>query len=155
MKGQCMTTRVDIPKVAPESFRALLAVENYLNGTGLDPRLLALLKTRVSQIKGCALCLNMHREEARKQGETDLRLQRLEAWHESALYSASERAALAWAEALTDIAPHAPDAAYEEARAHFAEDEFANLSIAITMISGWNRMMIGSPAAHPSELPGH
>src|SRR5215470_13781541 len=92
----------------------------------------------------------MHTEEARKLGESDMRLHLLDAWRESNLYSARERAALAWAESLTNIAvTHAPDAVYEEARRQFSEKELADLSIAI--VNAWNRLAIGVRAAHPAE----
>jgi AhpD family alkylhydroperoxidase len=127
-------------------------VEAYLQKSGLDHKLIALVKTRVSQINGCAYCLHMHTEEARKLGESDMRLHLLDAWHESNLYSKRERAALNWAEALTNIAAtHAPDDVYEEARQQFSEKELADLSIAIAMINAWNRLAIGVRAAHPAD----
>jgi AhpD family alkylhydroperoxidase len=111
------------------------------------------VKTRVSQINGCAYCLHMHTEEARKLGESEVRLYLLDAWRESNLYSAQERAALAWAESLTNIAAtHAPDDVYGEARRHFSEKELANLSIAIAMINAWNRLAIGSRSVHPADV---
>ena len=139
--------------VTPDGLAALVGVENYLQGCGLDHKLALLVKTRVSQINGCAYCLHMHTEEARKLGESEVRLYLLDAWHESNLYSSRERAALAWAESLTDIAAtHAPDAVYEEARRHFSEKELADLSIAIAMINAWNRLCIGVRATHPDDV---
>ncbi|NVO15425.1 MAG: carboxymuconolactone decarboxylase family protein [Rhodoplanes sp.] len=132
---------------------AMMGVEAWV-AKALDKRLLSLVKTRVSQINGCAFCLHMHSAEARKAGETDARLLLLDAWHESALYSDRERAALAWAEALTRIADtHAPDATWEEARRFFSEDELIALSIAIGMINAWNRLAIGFRAQHPADRP--
>jgi AhpD family alkylhydroperoxidase len=126
---------------APEGFAALRRVEQYLQASGLDQRLVALVKTRVSQINGCAYCLHMHTEEARKHGES-----------ESRLYSERERAALAWAEALTNIArTHAPDEVYEAARLQFSDKELADLSIAVAMINAWNRLCIGARAEHPAD----
>lgn len=148
-----MTQRLNPYTVAPDGIAALIGVENYLNKSGLDPKLLALVKTRVSQINGCAYCLHMHTEEARKLGDSDMRLFLLDAWHESQLYSARERAALAWAEALTNIvATHAPDNTYDEARRLFSEKELADLSIAIAMINAWNRLAIGSRSVHHAEI---
>jgi AhpD family alkylhydroperoxidase len=139
--------------VAPDGLAALLGVEKYIHACGLDHKLLALVKTRVSQINGCAYCLHMHMGEARKLGESDMRLHLLDAWHESALYSARERAALSWAESLTDIAvTHAPDEVYDEARRQFSEKQLTDLSIAIAMINAWNRLMIGSRAVHPADV---
>ena len=147
-----MTQRLNPFAVSPDGVAALAGVENYLQACGLDHRLVALVKTRVSPINGCAYCLHMHTEEARKLGETDMRLYLLDAWRESNLYSARERAALAWAESLTNIAvTHAPDAVYEEARRQFLEKELADLSIAIAMINAWNRLAIGVRAVHPAE----
>src|SRR5215471_1430963 len=129
--------------VAPDGIAALVAVENYLKSSGLDHKLMTLVKIRVSQINGCAYCLHLHTEEARKLGESEVRLYLLDAWRESALYSARERAALAWAESLTDIAAtHAPDVDYEDAQRHFLEKELADLSIVIAMINAWNRLAI-------------
>jgi len=149
-----MTQRINPLQTAPQGVAALQAVEKYLEGSGLDRRLTVLVKTRVSQINGCAYCLHLHTEEARKLGESEVRLHLLDAWHESALYTEKERAALAWAETLTDIKEtHAPDAVYDEVRPHFSEKELIDLSIAIAMINAWNRLSIGARAAHPSDQP--
>jgi AhpD family alkylhydroperoxidase len=150
---QTMTPRLNALKVAPEGVSALVAVENYVKNSGLDHKLLTLVKVRVSQINGCAYCLHMHSEEARKLGETPTRLYLLDAWHESNLYSDRERAALAWAESLTNISTtHAPDEVYEQARRQFSEKTLADLSIAIAMINAWNRLSIGMRAAHPADM---
>jgi AhpD family alkylhydroperoxidase len=148
-----MTPRLNAFKVAPDGVSALVAVENYVKNSGLDHKLLTLVKVRVSQINGCAYCLHMHSEEARKLGETPTRLYLLNAWHESNLYSDRERAALAWAESLTNISTtHAPDEIYEQARRQFSEKALADLSIAIAMINAWNRLSIGMRAAHPADM---
>jgi AhpD family alkylhydroperoxidase len=148
-----MKQRLNPSAIAPEGFAALLGVEKYLDGSGLDRRLQLLVKTRVSQINGCAYCLHMHTADARKAGENEVRLHLLDAWRESNLYTARERAALAWAESLTHIAEtHAPDAVYDEARRHFSEKELADLSIAIAMINAWNRLTIGARVVHPGDL---
>ena len=129
---------------APEGYAALGKVEDYIRKCGLEPRLVALVKTRVSQINGCAYCLHMHTQEALEAGELEVRLYLLDAWHESAMYSEREGAALSWAETLTNIAQtHAPDHAYEEVRRQFSEKELADLSIVIAMINCWNRLAIG------------
>ena len=148
-----MTQRLNPFTAIPEEVAALIGVEKYLETCGLDKRLVALVKIRVSQINGCAYCLHMHTEEARKAGESDLRMHLLDAWEESHLYTEKERAALAWAETLTHIAEtHAPDDVYEVARRQFSEKELANLSIAIAMINAWNRLSIGSRAEHPADV---
>lgn len=145
--------RLNASAVVPGGLAALLAVEHYVENSGLDPKLVVLVKIRASQINGCAYCLHMHIEHARKLGESDMRLHLLDAWRESHLYSARERAALAWTESLTEIAAtHAPDDVYEEARGQFSEKELADLSIGIAMINAWNRLCIGTRAEHPSDL---
>jgi AhpD family alkylhydroperoxidase len=148
-----MKQRMNPLALAPEGLAALSGVERYLQGSGLARRLVVLVQTRVSQINGCAYCLHMHTEEAHKLGEADMRLYLLDAWHESSLYSPRERAALAWAETLTNVATtHAPDDVYEEARSQFSEKELIDLSIAVAMINAWNRLCIGARVAHPSDL---
>ena len=124
-----MAQRVNPYTVAPQGVAALVGVENYLQACGLDHKLIALVKMRVSQINGCAYCLHMHSMEARKLGEMEARLYLLDAWHESKLYSERERAALAWAEALTHIAAsRAPDDVYDAARRQFSASSFAIIS---------------------------
>jgi len=148
-----MTQRMNPFTVAPEGFGALRGVEKYLANCGLDQKLLALVKMRVSQINGCTDCLHMHSEEARKLGESELRLLVLDGWHESTLYTPRERAALAWAESLTHIATtRAPDDIYTAVRREFSEKELADLSIAIAMINAWNRLCIGARVVHPAEM---
>ena len=147
-----MTQRMDFRAVVPDGYAALLNVEKYLQKCGLDRRLVVLVQMRASQINGCAYCLHMHSEEARKLGESDTRLYLLDAWHESELFTARERAALAWTEALTNIAQtHAPDAVYAEVKSQFSDKELGDLSIIIAMINAWNRLSIGSRAAHSSD----
>ncbi|HUI95559.1 MAG TPA: carboxymuconolactone decarboxylase family protein [Xanthobacteraceae bacterium] len=147
-----MTQRLNLLTASPEGINALRGVEKYIQACGLDHRLIALVNIRASQINGCAYCLHMHTEEARKLGESEARLYLLDAWHESELYSPRERAALAWTESLTEIATtHAPDRVYDEARRQFSEKELADLSIVIAMINGWNRLSIGSRAVHPAD----
>ena len=129
----------------------LVAVETWL-ANSVDPKLLDLIKVRVSQMNGCAYCLHMHRKDAIKRGETEDRLLLLDAWRESQLYTERERAALVWAEALTRIAEsHAPDAVYEKARGVFSDDELLALSIGVAMINAWNRLAIGFRLQHPAD----
>ena len=147
-----MKQRLNPYAVAPEGIKALINVETYLSNSGLDESLQLLIKMRVSQINGCAYCLHMHSSDARKGGEREERLYLLDAWEESAMYTPRERAALAWAEALTNIKEnHAPDAVYELARSQFSEKELADLSICIAMINAWNRLAIGARQAHPHD----
>jgi AhpD family alkylhydroperoxidase len=147
-----MTPRLNPLTTVPDGYAALTAVEKYLETSGLDHKLMLLVKVRVSQMNGCAYCLHMHTQDAKKLGETDKRLFLLDAWHESDLYSARERAALGWAEALTNIASsRAPDDVYAETKRHFSEKEIADLSIVVAMINAWNRLSIGLRAVHPAE----
>ena len=128
------------------------AVEAWLD-KNLDPKLLALVKVRASQVNGCAFCLHMHSEQALKLGESTARLLLLDAWHESALYTERERAALAWTDALTCISEtHAPDADFERVHSQFSDAELTALSIAIAMINAWNRLAIGARAQHPADV---
>jgi AhpD family alkylhydroperoxidase len=137
-------------QAAPETIKALLGVEDVIKASGLELSLIELVKTRASQINGCAFCINMHTADARKNGETEQRLYLLNAWRESPLYTERERAALAWTEALTLIADtHAPDEDYEAMRAQFSEAEAVNLTMLIGAINAWNRVAIGFRAIHP------
>jgi AhpD family alkylhydroperoxidase len=127
-----MKPRMNFYQAAPETIKALSAVEAQIAASGLEKSLIELVKTRASQINGCAFCINMHTQDARKLGETEQRLYMLSAWQESPLYTDRERAALAWTEAVTLIADtHAPDDLYEELRAHFSEPEMVNLTMLI------------------------
>jgi AhpD family alkylhydroperoxidase len=145
--------RINPFTAAPDGLAVLGKVEEYIKKGGLEPRLLALVKIRVSQMNGCAYCLHMHSQDALDAGEKEARLHVLNAWHESVMYSERERAALDWAESLTNIAQtHAPDDVYERAKRQFSERELADLSIAIAMINAWNRLAIGARAHHPADL---
>ena len=145
-----MTPRLNPYKAAPDAIKAISDLEGYVQACGLEPNLLDLIKTRASQINGCAYCIHMHTHEARARGESEERLYLLDAWRESPLYSERERAALAWTEAVTLISQtHAPDAVYEEARRHFTEEELVKLTVAIAAINSWNRIAIGFRAVHP------
>jgi len=118
-------------------------VEKSPRQSGLEHSLLELVKTRVSQINGCAYCLDMHTKDARAAGETEQRLYLLSAWRETRFFSPRERAALAWAEAVTQLGGHGvPDAVYDEARAQFDEKALVDLTLAIVAINGWNPLAI-------------
>ena len=129
---------------APGAYKALMALETYLASCGLETNLLHLLKLRASQINGCAYCIDMHWKDLRAAGETEQRLYGLDAWRESPYYSARERAALAWAEAVTRISEtHAPDDVFHELSIQFKEAEIVALTFALVAINGWNRLCIG------------
>ncbi len=123
--------------------KAMQAVQQYVNESGLEPGLLELVKLRASQINGCAYCIDMHTKDARAMGETEQRLYGLSAWREAPFYSERERAALEWTEAVMLIADdHAPDEIYESVRRQFSEQELVNLTMAVVAINGWNRLAI-------------
>jgi len=139
-----MTGRLNLTQANPEAYQAMRTLSTYSKNSGLGPTLIELINMRVSQVNGCAFCLNMHYADARKYGENEARLNMLPAWREAPLYTERERAALAWAEALTHIGPEAaPDELYAEVRRHFSEEEMVKLSLAIAVINSWNRLMIG------------
>ena len=145
-----MKSRMNFYQAAPDTMKALEAVEAQIKASGLEKSLIELVKIRASQINGCAFCINMHTTDARKQGETEQRIYLLSAWQESPLYTERERAALAWTEAVTLIAEtHAPDAEYEAVRAQFSEAETVNLTALIGAINAWNRIAISFRAIHP------
>ncbi|HVB37353.1 MAG TPA: carboxymuconolactone decarboxylase family protein, partial [Vicinamibacterales bacterium] len=126
------------------AMQAMLGVEQYVRESGLEPRLLELVRMRASQMNGCAYCLDMHSKDARAEGETEQRLYGLSAWREAPYYSERERAALEWTEAITDIGrSRADDEVYTRVRAYFSEDELVTLTIAIVAINGWNRLAVG------------
>src|SRR5919199_3825553 len=134
--GETMTSRLDPSKASPDAMKAMLALESFVQKCGLERKLIHLVKTRASQINGCAFCLDMHAREARADGETEQRLYVLPAWRESPLYTERERAALAWTEALTLISEtHAPDDVYELAKSQFSDEELVNLSMLIVAIN--------------------
>jgi AhpD family alkylhydroperoxidase len=138
-----MQPRIDLTKVSPEAYQAMLGVEKYIRSCGLERELVELVNMRSSQINGCAYCLDMHSKDARAAGETEQRLYTLNGWREAPFFSDRERAALAWTEAVTQIADtHAPDDAFEPLREHFSEKEIVDLTLAITTINAWNRLMI-------------
>jgi AhpD family alkylhydroperoxidase len=138
-----MEPRIDFTRLSPEGYQAMLGLEHYLSTSTVEKKLLHLVKLRVSQINGCAFCLDMHWKDLKVEGETDQRMYSLDAWRETSYYTDRERAALAWAEAVTNISDgHAPDELFEEARQYFSEQELADLTLAVTAINGWNRISI-------------
>jgi AhpD family alkylhydroperoxidase len=140
---EIMEERIHYLKVAPLAYHAMLGLEKYLHECGLEERLLRLIKLRASQINGCAFCLDMHWKDLKAIRETDQRMYSLDAWRECPYYSARERAALAWTEAVTRVAEtHVPDEVYEEAAQQFSEKELADLTLAVAAINAWNRLLI-------------
>ncbi|WP_020475890.1 carboxymuconolactone decarboxylase family protein [Zavarzinella formosa] len=150
-----MQQRLNYYQLAPEPVRAMMALGKYLADCGLEHNLMELVKTRASQINGCAYCLDMHTKDARAAGETEQRLYALNAWRETPFYTDRERTALAWTEAVTQVSGGVPDAVYEEARRHFNEKELADLTWAVIAINGWNRLAISFRAVPGSYKPAH
>lgn len=139
---------------SPATFDGLRAISQGTLLSGLDPELVELVKLRVSQINGCAFCLATHLAEARRLGMAEGRLHLLSAWRESSLFSAAERAALAWAEALTGIADGpVSDAVFDEAAGQFDAEALANLTGAVVAINGFNRVAAAYRFAHPPMAP--
>ena len=135
--------RLDAMKVSPGLYKAMATLQAYVDGSGLERSLLHLVEIRASQINGCAYCLVMHTNAARKLGESDERMHLLNAWHEAPVFTARERAALAWTDAITLISKdHAPDEVYAEVKRHFSDKELVDLTAAVVTINGWNRAAI-------------
>jgi len=146
-----MEPRFDYRKQGQEPLKLLLELENYVMKSGLEHQLIHLLRMRASQINGCAYCIDMHSIDARASGETEQRLYELDAWRETPFYSDRERAALAWTEAITNVAQtHVPDDVYEEVKKQFSEREIADLTLVAAMINTWNRIAIAT-----RSVPGH
>lgn len=137
--------------------KALYGLGAYLAKSPVEKSLLELIYFRVSQVNGCAFCLDMHSKDLRASGETEQRLFVLDAWREAPFYTDRERAALAWAEAVTKITDgNVPDAVYEEALKQFSETELIDLTLAITTINTYNRFNIAfpNPATVGTYKPG-
>jgi AhpD family alkylhydroperoxidase len=151
-----MEVRIDYMRVAPEAFKAMSALEQYLHQSTLGAELVDLIKLRVSQINGCAYCIDMHWKDLRALGESEQRLYGLDAWEESPYYTSRERAALAWAEAVTNVRDgHVPDAVHQATRKEFGERELVDLTMAVTTINAWNRLAIAGriePGKYQSRL---
>ena len=151
-----MSPRIEHHKADPNAIKAMLALQAYVNESGLEHSLLELVKLRASQMNGCAYCIDMHTKDARARGETEQRLYALDAWRETPFYSERERAALAWTEAVTFVGDgHVPDAVYAQAREQFDEKELVKLTLAVVAINGWNRLSIAFravPGTYRSQL---
>jgi AhpD family alkylhydroperoxidase len=147
-----MSLRVNYAKQSPDGLAAMKALEHYINNCGLDRGLLDLVRTRVSQMNSCAMCLDLHSREAQAHGIPVEKLLLLDAWRETPWYSERERAALEWAEVVTNIqVGHAPEAAFERAHAEFGDKPLVDLTMAINSMNGWNRLGIAFRAAPPGE----
>ena len=156
-----MTPRLDASKVSPDAYRAIMGLELYVRQSGLEPKLVELVKLRASYMNGCAYCVDMHSKDARLAGETEQRIYAVPVWRETPFFTDRERAALAFTEAVTEIGQAGvPDEAYDEAKRFFSVEELVKLTMAIVTINAWNRVAItfrtepGSyqPRAVQSEL---
>jgi AhpD family alkylhydroperoxidase len=138
-----MTPRLEYSKTSAGAYQAMIGMEQFVRTCGLEHSLLELVKTRASQLNGCAYCIDMHTKDARAAGETEQRLYALSAWRETPFFTDRERAALEWTEGLTLISQNGvPDALYDRVRESFSEEEIVKLSLAIVTINGWNRLAI-------------
>ena len=138
-----MEKRTNLLAKGQEALKPLFAMGHYVKNSRIEKNLQELVKIRVSQINGCAYCIDMHWKDARAIGETEQRLYGLSAWQESPYYNDRERAALQWTEAVTVC--KMPDAVYTQAAEHFTEEELIDLTMAITNTSTWNRLNISFP----------
>ena len=149
-----MQQRIDYMKSGRGIYEVMMGMENYLQKSGLDPKLRELINVRASQINGCAYCIDMHWKDARAAGETEQRLYGLDAWEESPYYTERERAVLAWTEAVTNIRDgHVRDEVFEEMKKHFTEKEISDLTLAVAEINTWNRLVITARVPAGSYQP--
>ena len=154
------TERLNALRVSPEAYQVMLGFENYIRKSGLESKLMHLVKLRASYINGCAYCVDMHSKDARHEGETEQRLYAVPVWRETPFFTDRERAALAWTEAVTEIwKGGVSDEVYQLARAEFSEKELVDLTMVVVAINGWNRLAIpfhapvGSYVAGSSQKP--
>jgi AhpD family alkylhydroperoxidase len=142
-----MVKRLNVQQQGQNALKTLYGTGSYLKNSPVEAELRELVYFRVSQINGCAYCLDMHYKDARAKGETEQRLYGLSAWREAPYYTERERAALAWTEAVTSCVVH--DDVYKTAKQHFSDTELIDLTLVITSINTWNRINIAFP-----DVPG-
>jgi len=151
-----MTQRASYARVAPDVYKTLLGVHQYLERSGLEIDLLNLVFLRASQINGCAYCIDMHWKDLRAAGVAEQKLYMLDAWREWTGYSERERAALEWTEAVTRLTHQdVPDDVYARAHAQFSDEELAKLTLGVTSINAWNRFNIAFRTPAGSYQPAH
>ena len=151
---QALSSRMNYYRAAPKAMQAMMDLEEATKGLSIPATLRELIKMRVSQINGCAFCLNLHAPEARAAGVSQQKLDVLAAWRESPAFTLQERAALTWAEALTRLeASGAPDNDYRDLAECFSEQERVELTLIITTINAWNRFAVGFRSQHPVWQP--
>lgn len=138
-----MEARLDFAKAAPQVLKALFGVEQAISKFGLEKPLVELVRLRTSQINGCAYCVDMHSADARKAGESERRLAAVVVWRETPFFSDRERAALEWAETVTQVSQtHVPDEVWERVKPHFTPEEIVELTLVVSSINAWNRFAI-------------
>jgi AhpD family alkylhydroperoxidase len=153
-----MEPRLPYEKLSAEAARTMFAIGAYIARCGLEKGLIELVKIRASQINGCAFCIDMHTKDTRAEGETEQRIYALSAWRETPFFTDRERAALAWAEAVTRVGDGVPDPVFSEASRHFTEKELVDLTWAVVAINGWNRIAISFravPGSYQSPKSAH
>ncbi|HET8574446.1 MAG TPA: carboxymuconolactone decarboxylase family protein [Edaphocola sp.] len=150
-----MQKRINAFEVRPQVVKALMGLGGYLIKSPVEKSLLHLIEFRVSQINGCAFCLDMHAKDLRAEGESEQRIYMLSAWRETNLYTDREQAALAWAEAVTQLNnQQVTDEIYEQALRAFTEEELVDLTFAVTAINTWNRFNIAFHTPAGDYQPG-
>ncbi|HQU93082.1 MAG TPA: carboxymuconolactone decarboxylase family protein [Pyrinomonadaceae bacterium] len=150
-----MSTRINAFEKGKGAFKAVFGLSAYLNKSSLEKNLIELIDYRVSQINGCAYCLDMHSKDLRHGGETEQRIYMISAWRETDLYTPREKAALAWAEAVTELkGRQVSDEVYEAARKEFSDEELVDLTLAVTTINTWNRFNVAFRTPAGSYQPG-
>ncbi len=150
-----MEQRINVMEKGQGAMKTMMGFAVYLAKSSIEKKLQHLIEYRVSQINGCAYCLDMHSKDLRHDGETEQRIYMLSAWRESPFYTDRERAALAWAEAVTVLSDgHVPDEVYDEARKEFSEEEMIDLTMAVVAINSWNRANIAFRTTPGTYEPG-
>jgi len=149
-----MSTRIKVNQAEPAGYRAMIAMDKYVESTRLTQTHRDLIKIRASQINGCAFCIDMHTRDARKAGETEQRIYALNAWRETPFFTPEERAILALTEEVTLISNHVSDNTYQLAAELFDEQYLGQIIMAIININGWNRIGIATGMS-PAPAPGH
>lgn len=151
-----MQERIAYAKVTPAAMAAMLGLDEYVRQSDLEPALLDLVRTRASQINGCAYCVDMHTKDARARGETEQRLYALPVWRDTPFFTERERAALAWTEVVTLLSRcRVTDELYDEARRHFSEKQLVDLTMAVIAINGWNRLSVAFRTVPGTYRPKH
>lgn len=151
-----MSHRVEIKRVAPDAMKAFGPLYQYVGACGLDRALVDMLYMRISQINGCAYCVDLHWRDAMKAGDDARKFNSIITWREAPFFSERERAALNWAESLTHVAETgAPDSDYDLLKAHFSEKEIADITVVIALMNAMNRIGIGQRLAPPAKVADH